>query len=99
MSADYDGVLGPLRLVRRFSCISVVSEVTHEASQGPLKGPVSSQKAETRELQGGTEVKSFSQTRVINVPSRQINLLQKGNKKIELLARPGFYVSVYTVNS
>ena len=60
----YDGVLGPPRLARhtwRCLCISVVPEATHEASQGPLKGAMSAQKAfqgsetETRELLGGTE--------------------------------------------
>ena len=46
--------------------IFVVPEATHKASQGPLKGAVSAQKAlqgsetETRELLGGVEEKSVS---------------------------------------
>ena len=59
------------------------------ANQGQLKGVVSAQKAlhgsetETRELQGGTENKSISLIRVIDLPFRIINdFLQKG-KRIE----------------
>ena len=49
--------------------ISVVPEAMHEASQGPLKGAISAQKAhqgsetETRELLGGTTENSISPTR------------------------------------
>ena len=60
-------------------------------SRGPLKVPVSAQKAlqrpetETRELLEGTEEK-----KVIALPSRQINdFTKKENKKIGLVARPG----------
>ena len=70
--AVFDGVLGPLRLARQTwlcPCFSVVPKATYEASQGPLKGTVSAEKAlqgsetETRELLGGTEEKSISPMR------------------------------------
>ena len=56
-------------VLRLCPCIFVVLEAMHEASQGPLKGLVSAQKAfqgcetETRELLGGTEENSVSPTR------------------------------------
>ena len=60
-----------------------------------MKGVVSAQKAllgfetETRELLGGTEENSVSPQGVIDLPSRQINdFSQKGNIKIESVARP-----------
>ena len=61
-SVVLDGAPGPPRLMRhilRYPCISVVPEATHKASQGPLKGAVSAEKAlqgsetETGELLGG----------------------------------------------
>ena len=45
-------------------CFSIIPEVTHEASQGPLKGTESAEKAlqgsetERRKLLGGTDEKS-----------------------------------------
>ena len=67
----------------------VVMEAMHESSPGPLKGALLALKAlhgsetETRELQGGTENKSISLIRVIDLPFRIINdFLQKG-KRIE----------------
>ena len=64
------GVYGPTRLSRhpwQCPCFSVVVlEATDEASQGPLKGALSAQKAlqvsetEARELLGGMEEKSFT---------------------------------------
>ena len=63
----FDSVLGLPCLARHTCwcpCISVVPEATHEASQGPLKGDVSAQKAlqgsetETREFLGETEENS-----------------------------------------
>ena len=60
---------------------SVVLEATHEASQGPLKGAVSAQKAlqesemETRELLGGTEEKSISLIRDHFLQKRKLKKL------------------------
>ena len=77
-SVVVEGVLGPPRLVRhtwRCPCFSVVLGATHKASQGPLKGAVSSQKAlqwSKTELLGGTEEK-FPPTRGHWFASRQIN--------------------------
>ena len=63
-----DSVLGPPRLAWHTSDC-VVPQAMHEASQGPLKGTRSAQKAlqgsetETREVLGGTDENRVSPTR------------------------------------
>ena len=55
----------------------------HEASQGPLKGTVSAQKAlqgsesETRELQGGTEENTVSAMILTCPPGKSMILYQE----------------------
>ena len=72
-SAVFDGVLGTPHLARhtwQCPCISVAPEAMHKASQVPLKGAMSAQKArqathetEIWELLGGTEENSVSPMR------------------------------------
>ena len=84
------------RLTWRCPCLYVVPEATHEASQGPLKGAVSAQKAlrgsktETGELLGGTEENSVSPMRDhwFALQANQWVFTKRKQKKIELLARP-----------
>ena len=71
---------GLAQLTGQCPCYSVVSKVTHEASEGLLKGVVSAQKAlqgsetETKELLGGKEEKVFHDNRPLICPqSMQAN--------------------------
>ena len=67
-----------------------------------MKGSVSAQKAlqgsemETRDSLGRKEENSFSPTRVINLPYRQINdfFTKRKQKKIELVARPEDHLAI-----
>ena len=76
------GVLGPPPLARHTwgcPCFCVAPEAMHEASQGPLKGAMSAQKAlqesekATRELLEETTENSVSRPGLIDLPFRQIN--------------------------